>query len=84
MLGTADLLGTALSTSVAPNLLLLLFSGLMLVVSTLMLRRALRSVRHPNDLLDPPNEPLLTDRPFSCATAPAWPGSWGQHPLSVY
>lgn len=68
VLGTAgSFLGTALSTSVAPNLLLLLFSGLMLVVSTLMLRRALRSVRHPNDLLDPPNEPLLRIRPFSCA-----------------
>ena len=51
--------------------------------STLMLRRAPCSVRHPNDLLDPPNEPP-PDRPFSCASAPAWPGSWGQHPLSVY
>ncbi len=68
VLGTAgSFLGTALSTSLAPNTLLLLFSGLMLVVATLMLRRARRSVRHPNDVLDPVNEPLLTIRPFSCA-----------------
>ena len=68
VLGTAgSFLGTALSTSVEPNLLLLLFAGLMLVVATLMLRRARRSVRHPDDVLDPPNEPLVTIRPFSCA-----------------
>ena len=68
VLGTAgSFLGTALSTSVAPNTLLLLFAGLMLVVATLMLRRARRSVRHPNDVLDPANEPLITLRPFSCA-----------------
>jgi uncharacterized membrane protein YfcA len=68
VLGTAgSVLGTALSTSVTPNLLLLLFAGLMLVVASLMLRRARRSVRHPSDVLDPPNEPLLTLRPFTCA-----------------
>jgi uncharacterized membrane protein YfcA len=66
-LGTAgSFLGSALSTHVPAEVLLTAFAGLMVLVATLMLRRALRpAVR--GEVLDPTVEPMLTLRPFSCA-----------------
>ena len=66
-LGTAgSFLGSALSTHVPPAVLLTAFAGLMVLVATLMLRRALRPAV-PGQVLDPTVEPMLTLRPFSCA-----------------
>ncbi len=66
-LGTAgSLVGSALSSAVAPSVLLGAFAVLMLVVATLMLRRALREPIGPaHD--DPTTDPMLTLRPFTCA-----------------
>jgi len=67
VLGTAgSLAGTALGAFVAPQVLLTSFAGLMLVVATLMLRRALR--RGPEGGPDDrSSEPILTLRPLACA-----------------
>ena len=70
-LGTAgSLAGSALSASVRPNTLLTAFAALMLLVATLMLRRARGARDAPRDLagdFDPTLEPMLTLRPFACA-----------------
>ncbi len=68
-LGTAgSLVGSALSASVHPTTLLTAFAALMLLVATLMLRRARSARDAPRDLaLDPTVEPMLTLRPFTCA-----------------
>ena len=66
-LGTAgSFAGSALSRAVPSTTLLVAFAGLMLLVATLMLRRALRPAT-PGQPLDPTTEPMLTLRPFSCA-----------------
>ena len=66
-LGTAgSFAGSALSRAVPGTTLLVAFAGLMLLVATLMLRRALRPAT-PGQPLDPTTEPMLTLRPFSCA-----------------
>ncbi|HET8987041.1 MAG TPA: sulfite exporter TauE/SafE family protein [Humibacillus sp.] len=67
-LGTAgSFIGAALSQSVPGTTLLIAFAGLMLVVATLMLRRALARAAPGQPPLDPTVEPMLTLRPFSCA-----------------
>jgi hypothetical protein len=59
--------GAALSQWLPATTLLIAFSGLMLVVATLMLRRALRHRPSGGPPFDPTVEPMLTLRPFSCA-----------------
>lgn len=67
-LGTAgSFAGSALSQSVPATTLLIAFAGLMLVVATLMLRRALSHRPAGGPPFDPTVEPMLTLRPFSCA-----------------
>jgi hypothetical protein len=67
-LGSAgSIAGSTLSTSVAPNTLLVAFAALMLLVASLMLRRATRAPRGAEDFLDLTVEPMLTLSPFSCA-----------------
>ena len=66
-LGTAgSFAGSALTSCIAPQVLLTAFAALMLLVATLMLRRSLRpgSAARPND---PTAEPILTFRPLTCA-----------------
>ncbi|EWT02550.1 membrane protein [Intrasporangium oryzae NRRL B-24470] len=66
-LGTAgSFVGSALSSRVAPAVLLTAFSVLMLLVASLMIRRALRPAL-PGLELDPTVDPMLTLRPFACA-----------------
>lgn len=66
-LGTAgSLAGSALSTSVDPDVLLSAFAVLMLVVAVLMLRRA-RQAPPAAGRTEPGSEPMLSLRPFSCA-----------------
>jgi uncharacterized protein len=67
-LGTAgSFAGAALSQSVPATTLLLAFAGLMVVVASLMLRRALRHRPTGGPPFDPTEEPMLRLRPFSCA-----------------
>lgn len=66
-LGTAgSYAGTALSRSVPPAVLLLAFAALMLLVASLMIRRALSSHGAASSL-DVTLEPMLTFRPLRCA-----------------
>jgi uncharacterized membrane protein YfcA len=58
--------GSALSTSVDPNVLLTAFAALMLLVAGLMLQRARRGRRAPDRAVDLRTEPMLTLRPFAC------------------
>ncbi|MEW1955383.1 sulfite exporter TauE/SafE family protein [Terrabacter sp. NPDC080008] len=68
VLGTAgSLAGSALSASVRPTTLLTAFAVLMLVVATLMFRRARSVPRDSGQGLDLGVEPMLTLRPFTCA-----------------
>lgn len=58
--------GSLLASRVAPQVLLTAFTGLMLVVATLMLHQ---SFRHGagDEGTDPTSEPILTLRPLTCA-----------------
>jgi uncharacterized membrane protein YfcA len=67
-LGTAgSFAGAALSQSLPATTLLIAFAGLMLVVATLMLRRALTHRPTGGPPFDPTAEPMLRLRPFACA-----------------
>ncbi len=71
-LGTAGAFaGSALSSHVAPQVLLTAFAALMLVVAALMLRRSLRADSPEDQQGDPDHEdtaePVLAFRPFRCA-----------------
>ena len=65
LLGTAgSIAGSAVSSRISGDALLLLFAALMLLVATLMIRKALAPAA---DQPDEPSEPMLTLRPLSCA-----------------
>ncbi|MEP6855363.1 MAG: sulfite exporter TauE/SafE family protein, partial [Pedococcus sp.] len=67
-LGTAgSFAGSALSSHVAPQVLLTAFAALMLIVAAVMLTRSQRPDTNGGGGNDPSLEPLLTLRPFTCA-----------------
>lgn len=67
-LGTGgSLVGSALASHVAPQVLLTAFAGLMVLVASLMLRRARRPAGTSDDEAPLTEPPLLTFSPLTCA-----------------